>query len=149
MSENFFFKNWNSYPIVGSELVKTFEKWGWKMFLLFFGFHHIWGSELVKMFGKCGWKMFLRFCGFYLIWGSELVKIFEKWGWNFFFCVLSALINVKLCETSFWVKKVFGKNFFKYWNFYPIRGSELVKIFEKWGCFCVFSAFTLYGDQNL
>ena len=74
----FFFKNWNFYPIGGSELVKVFE--------------------------KLGWKMFLSFLGFYPIWGSELVKIYEKWGWNFFLR-FSALINVKLCETCFLSKK--------------------------------------------
>ena len=53
------------------------------------------------------------------------------------FCVFSALINVKLCETSFLSEKNFSN-----WNFYPIRGSELVK-FWKMGLKNVFAFFRL------
>ena len=149
LSKIFFFKNWNFYSIGGSELVKNFEKWGWKMFLLFFRLHHIWGSELVKMFGKFGWKMFLRVCGFYLIWGSELVKMFGKFGWKMFlrvcgfyliwgselakifekrcwnfFCVFSALVNVKLCKISFLSKKSCRKSFFSNIEIFTLQGDQ-------------------------
>ena len=125
------------------------------------------------------WKMWLKnvFAFFRLLpyMGIRTCKNFWKMGLKFFFCVFSALINVKLCETCFLSKKSCRKIFFfKNWNFYPIRGSELVKIFEKWGWkmflrffgfhpiwgselvkmfenvvekfFCVFSAFTLMGN---
>ena len=51
------FKNWIFYPLGGSELVKNFEKWGWKTFLRFFGFNQ---CEIV-------WNMFF-----------ELKKLSEK-----------------------------------------------------------------------
>ena len=45
-----FFKNWNFYPLGGSELVKRFWKMGLKNFLRFFGFNQ---CEIV-------WNMFFE-----------------------------------------------------------------------------------------
>ena len=139
-----FFKYWNFYPIRGSELVKIFEKWGWKMFLRFFGFHPIWGSELVNMFGNiffawlknCVKCFFLCFFGFYPIWGSELVKIFEKWGWNFFLRFFGFRSTCKKFV------KIGLKNVFAFFRLLPYMGIRTCKIFENVveKCFCVFSA---------
>ena len=62
---------------------------------------------------------------------SELVKIFEKRGRKFF-CVFSALINVKMCETCFLIKKKLSEKIFQFLKFLPYRRSELVNIFKKW-----------------
>ena len=137
-----FFKYWYFYPIRGSELVKIFEIWGWKIILRFFGFHPIWGSELVKMFGKSGWKMFLRFFGFYPIWGSELVKIFEKWGWNFFL----RFFGFSQCEivwNKFLSKKSCREKFFQILKFLPYKGIRTCKNFWKMGLINVFAFFRL------
>ena len=136
------------------------------------------GIRTCKSFWKIGLKMFLSFVGFYPIWGSELVKIYEKWGWNFFL----RFFGFNQCEivwNKFLSKKSFRKKFFQILKFLPYKGIRTCKNFWNMGLknvfaffrlspymgirtwkhawkswlknvfFCVFSAFTLYGDQNL
>ena len=61
---------------------------------------------------------------------SELVKILKN-GVEKFFCVFSALINVKMFETCFVTEKSCWKKFFQILKFLPYRGSELVKILKN------------------
>ena len=49
-----FFKNWNFYPLGGSELVKNFEKWVEKFFCVFSGLINVKLCEtcFLSFFGK-------------------------------------------------------------------------------------------------
>ena len=92
-------------PYMGIRTCKNVWKMWLKNVFAFFRLSPYMGIRTWKHVWKSWLKnVFLCFFGFYPIWGSELVKIFEKWGW-IFFCVFSALINVKLCETCFLSKK--------------------------------------------
>ena len=132
---------------MGSELVKTFEKWGWKMFLLFFGFRHIWGSVL-----KIWLKDVFAFLRLLPHMGIRTCENFWKKVLKLFFAFFSALVNVNLCEISFLSKKSCRKSFFQILKYLPYKGITTCKNFRKMelkNVFAFFSAFTLYGDQNL
>ena len=86
-----FFKNWNFYPSEGSELIKKFEKWGWKFFLRFL-------EMLWNMF--CEWKNLLEtlFSKIEILshrW-KELVKFLGKWGPKIF-NAFSLLFIMRTC----------------------------------------------------
>ena len=141
----FLFQKLKLLPYRGIRTCKNFWKMGLKNVFAFFRLSPYMGIRTCKNV----WKMWLKnvFAFFRLLpyMGIRTCKNFWKMGLKFFFCVFSALINVKLCETSFWVKKVSEKIFSKL-KFLPYKGIRTCKNF--WS-FCVFSAFTLYGDQNL
>ena len=175
----FLFQKLKLLPYSGIRTCKNFWKMGLKNVFEFFRLSPYMGIRTCKNV----WKMWLKdvFAFFRLLpyMGIRTCKNFWKMGLKFFFCVLSALINVKLCETMFLSKKSCRKKFFQKLKLLPYMGIRTCKNFWKMGLknvfaffrllpymgirtckhvwkswlknvfFCVFSAFTLYGDQNL
>ena len=108
----FLFQKLKLLPYSGIRTCKNFWKMGLKNVFAFFRLSPYMGIRTCKNVWKMWLKDVFAFLRLLPYMGIRTCKNFWKMGLKFFFCVLSALINVKLCETSFWVKKVFGKIFF-------------------------------------